>query len=87
MDGWQGEWWEGPWDGIGSQLEGQDSGLRYSQAEPSRRLDPDLGLRKRFHQKYQPRAMPTERVMGTLRMGEITRGRMGQGPGQNPELQ
>lgn len=55
--------------------------------EPSKHLDPGLGLRKRFDWKYQPRAMPTQRVMETLRMSEITRERMGQDPGQNTELQ
>lgn len=49
-----------------------------------------LGLRKKFHWKYWPRAMATPRAMGTPGMSEIARERMGQvgqGPGQNHELQ
>lgn len=73
----------------GASLRGktQPSGLGHNQVEPSRLLAPHLELRKRFDHKYQPRAMPTQRVMGTLRISEITRERMGQGPGQNPDLQ
>ena len=51
---------------MGSQFEGQDSGLRYSQGvrviakwSPAGTWIKGLGLRKRFYWKYWPRAMTT----------------------------
>lgn len=71
-----------------SQCEGQDSELRYSQGvrvtakwSPAGTWIWGLELRKRLDWKYWPRAMATQRVMGSPRMSEITRDRMGQGPG------
>lgn len=66
-------------------MDSQPRGQGHSQVEPSRHLG--LELRKKFDWKYWPSTIAFQRVMGTLRMSEITRERLGQTPGQNHELQ